>query len=311
MKKVLITGVAGFIGSHIAQELLKRDDIEIVGFDNISSGLESNLELLRSLDTNNKFTFYKLDIRDFDEMNEVIKEHNVDTIFHLAALVSVQESIDHPMKSGSINVGGTHNILELARVNNIKRVIFSSSAAVYGDEPTLPKNEDSVVQPISPYGLEKSIGEQYMKVYSDVYGIEAVVFRYFNVYGERQDPASDYSGVISIFNDKLKEKTIPTIFGDGKQYRDFVYVKDVARANIAAMDLENVKHEVICVGTSAKTSIYDVFKAFSARYDVEGEPNFAEGRSGDILESVSDNAKIQNLLGITEFHKFNEAIYNV
>lgn len=311
MKKVLITGVAGFIGSHIAQELLKRDDVEIVGFDNISSGLESNLELLRSLDSNNKFSFYKLDIRDFDAMNEALKEHKIDTIFHLAALVSVQESIDNPMKSGSINVGGTHNILELARVNNIKRVIFSSSAAVYGDEPTLPKNENSIVQPISPYGLEKSIGEQYMKIYSDVYGIEAVVFRYFNVYGERQDPASDYSGVISIFNDRLKEKTIPTIFGDGKQYRDFVYVKDVARANIAAMDLESVKYEVICVGTSVKTSIYDVFKAFSARYGVEGEPNYAEGRSGDILESVSDNTKIQNLLGIKEFHKFNEAIYNV
>jgi UDP-glucose 4-epimerase len=309
--KVLITGVAGFIGSHIAQELLKRDDIEIVGFDNLSSGLESNLELLKSLDTNNKFTFYKLDVRDFDAMNEAIKEHKIDRVFHLAALVSVQESIDNPMKSGSINVGGTHNILELARVNGIKRVIFSSSAAVYGDEPTLPKNEASVVQPISPYGLEKSIGEQYMKIYSDVYGIEAVVFRYFNVYGERQDPASDYSGVISIFNDKLKEGSIPTIFGDGKQYRDFVYVKDVARANIAAMDLNNVKYEVICVGTSAKTSIYDVFKAFSARYDVEGEPSYAEGRSGDILESVSDNTKIQNLLGIKEFHKFNEAIYNV
>jgi len=309
--KVLITGVAGFIGSHIAQELLKRSDIEIVGFDNISSGLESNLELLRSLDTHNKFTFYKVDIRDFDAMQEAIKEHKIDRIFHLAALVSVQESIDNPMKSGSINVGGTHNVLELARVNGIKRVMFSSSAAVYGDEPTLPKDEDSVVQPISPYGLEKSIGEQYMKVYSDVYGLEAVVFRYFNVYGERQDPASDYSGVISIFNDKLKEGTIPTIFGDGKQYRDFVYVKDVARANIAAMDLESVKYEVICVGTSAKTSIYDVFKAFSARYDVEGEPSYAEGRSGDILESVCDNAKIQKLLGITEFHKFNESIYSV
>ncbi len=309
--KVLITGVAGFIGSHIAQELLKRDDIEIIGIDNITSGLQSNLDLLKSLDSKNKFTFHKIDIRDFDGMKETLKDEKIDTIFHLAALVSVQESIDDPMKSGSINVQGTHNILELARVLNIKRVIFSSSAAVYGDEATLPKNENSLVKPISPYGLEKSIGEQYMKTYNEVYGIECVVFRYFNVYGERQDPASDYSGVISIFNDKLKESKIPMIFGDGKQYRDFVYVKDVARANIGAMDMKDVSFELLCVGTGQKTSIYDVFNAFAARYNVAGEPIYKDGRSGDILESVCDNSKISQKLGITDFHVFKDTIHNV
>ncbi len=309
--KVLITGVAGFIGSHIAQELLKRDDIEIVGIDNITSGLQSNLDLLTSLDNKNKFKFHKLDIRDFDGMKETLKNEKIDTIFHLAALVSVQESIDDPMKSGSINVQGTHNILELARVLDIKRVIFSSSAAVYGDEPTLPKNENSLVKPISPYGLEKSIGEQYMRIYNEVYGIECVVFRYFNVYGERQDPASDYSGVISIFNDKLKESKTPMIFGDGKQYRDFVYVKDVARANIAAMDMKEVSYELFCVGTGQKTSIYDVFTAFAARYNVSGEPIYKDGRSGDILESVCDNTKISQKLGVTNFHIFKDTIHNV
>ena len=311
MKKVLITGVAGFIGSHIAQELLKRDDVEIIGIDNITSGLQSNLDLLNSLDTDNKFTFHKLDIRDFEGMKETLKDYGIDTIYHLAALVSVQESMDDPMKSGSINIQGTHNVLELARVLNIKRVIFSSSAAVYGDEPTLPKNESSLVKPISPYGLEKSIGEQYMKIYNEVYGLECVVFRYFNVYGERQDPASDYSGVISIFNDKLKEAQTPMIFGDGKQYRDFVYVKDVARANIAAMDMEDVSYELFCVGTGEKTSIYDVFTAFSARYNFSGEPIYKDGRTGDILASVCDNNKITQKLGINDFHVFKDTIHNV
>jgi UDP-glucose 4-epimerase len=175
--RVIITGIAGFIGSHLAQELLK-EDVEIIGIDNLSSGLESNLKLLKELDKDNKITFHNIDIRDLDAMKDAVKDLKVDSVFHLAALVSVQESIDNPLKSGSINIAGTQNVLELARYCNAKRIMFSSSAAVYGDEPTLPKNENSIVKPISPYGMEKYVGEQYMKIYSDLYGLEAVVFRY-------------------------------------------------------------------------------------------------------------------------------------
>ena len=308
--RVIITGIAGFIGSHLAQELLK-EDVEIIGIDNLSSGLESNLKLLKELDKDNKITFHNIDIRDLDAMKDAVKDLKVDSVFHLAALVSVQESIDNPLKSGSINIAGTQNVLELARYCNAKRIMFSSSAAVYGDEPTLPKNENSIVKPISPYGMEKYVGEQYMKIYSDLYGLEAVVFRYFNVYGERQNPASDYSGVISIFNDRLKKNEGANIYGDGEQYRDFVYVKDVVKANILAMKKENLKYEVFCVGTGAKTTVNELYEALKNRYNSDKESTHLEARVGDIKESVCDNSKIVNVLGLKEFTPFAEGIYKV
>ncbi len=309
--RVIITGVAGFIGSHLAQELLAEGEVEIIGIDNLSSGLESNLELLRELDTENKFIFHNIDIRDLDAMKKAVGDLKVDRVFHLAALVSVQESIDNPLKSGSINIGGTQNVLELARYAGAKRIMFSSSAAVYGDEPTLPKNEESIIRPISPYGMEKYVGEQYMSMYSQMYGLEAVVFRYFNVYGERQNPTSDYSGVISIFNDRLAKCEGANIYGDGKQYRDFVYVKDVVKANILAMKLDSVEYEVFCVGTGKTTTITQLYEALQKRYNCDKAPTYLEARKGDILESVCDNSKIVNKLGLKEFTPFAEGIYKV
>jgi UDP-glucose 4-epimerase len=305
---ILITGCAGFIASHLIEELLKDIKNNIIGIDNLYSGTEDNLNYLQNIDNNNKFSFIESDIRDFEKINEIIKKYNIEQIYHLAAIVSVQESIENPLLSNKVNVKGTLNILEASRQNNVKRVVFSSSAAVYGDEPTQPKNELSKTKPISPYGYEKLIGEQYMKLYSDLYNVETVCLRYFNVYGERQSATSDYSGVISIFDNKFKNNEVPNIYGDGEQYRDFVYVKDVVIANIKAMNTQNIEGEIFCVGTSIKTSINDILICMNKKYSKVIEPSFLSPREGDIKESICDNSKIKNVLHIGYLDKFDKRI---
>lgn len=290
--KILVTGVAGFIGSHLAQRLLERGD-EIFGIDNFYSGTKNNIEYLKLFDKNNRFTFIEADIRSFETINKIIKDYNIKQIYHLAAIVSVQESIENPLLSNEVNVKGTLNILEASRKNDVKRVVFSSSAAVYGDEPTLPKNEDSIMNPISPYGYEKLFGEYYMKLYNELYGLETVILRYFNVYGSRQNSKSDYSGVISIFEESFKNAKSPNIYGNGEQYRDFVYVKDVVKANIKAMNTRNISGKIICVGTGKKTSINDLVKFLNKKYNQLIVPKYLPKRSGDIKESVCNNSKIR------------------
>lgn len=306
--KILVTGSAGFIAFHIIEELLKDKNNNIIGIDNFYSGIQENLDFINKIDKNNKFTFIEADIRDFEIIDKIIKENNINQVYHLAAIVSVQESIQNPLLSNEVNVKGTLTILEASRQNSVKRVVFSSSAAVYGDEQTQPKNENSKLQPISPYGYEKLIGEQYMKLYSDLYNLETVCLRYFNVYGQRQSATSDYSGVISIFDNKFKNNKTPNIYGDGEQYRDFIYVKDVAIANIKAMNTDNISGEIICVGTSQKTSINDLFNIINKKYNHNLKANYLDGRDGDIQESVCENSKILKILKIKKFKKFEEEI---
>lgn len=305
---ILITGSAGFIASHLIEELLKNENHCIIGIDNFYSGTIENLDFIKSIDEKDKFKFIEADIRDFEQVNNIIKEKDIEQIYHLAAIVSVQESIQNPLLSNDVNVKGTLNILESARLNSVKRVVFSGSAAVYGDEPTQPKNENSITKPISPYGYEKLIGEQYMKLYSELYGIETVSLRYFNVYGERQSATGDYSGVISIFEKKFKDDEILNIYGDGEQYRDFVYVKDVVKANIKAMNTPNIPGKVFCVGTSRKVSINDLVSILNYKYSKNIKPNYLESRNGDIKESTCDNKKIKQFLGVENFIRFEEGI---
>ncbi len=311
MKNILITGSAGFIASHLIEELLKDENNSIFGIDNFYSGTKENLDFIKSIDSKNKFQFIESDIRNFEEINKIIKDKQIEQIYHLAAIVSVQESIQNPLLSNEVNVKGTLNILESARINSVKRVVFSSSAAVYGDEPTQPKNEISITKPISPYGYEKLMGEQYMKLYSELYGVETISLRYFNVYGERQSATSDYSGVISIFEKKFKDTEQPNIYGDGEQYRDFVYVKDVAKANIKAMNTPNISGEVFCVGTSRKVSINDLITILNHKYSKNIKANYFQARNGDIKESICDNKKIKKYLGINEFIEFNQGIMKI
>lgn len=310
MKKnnILVTGCAGFIASHIIEELLKDEKNKIIGIDNFYSGTNENIEYLKSIDKSNQFTFIEADICDFDKINSIIKESCIKQIYHLAAIVSVQESIRNPLFTNEVNVKGTLNVLEASRKNNVRRIVFSSSAAVYGDEPTLPKKECSPVKPISPYGYEKYLGEQYMKLYSDLYDVETVSLRYFNVFGPRQSYASDYSGVISIFENKFKNNEVVTIYGNGEQYRDFIHVKDVVKVNVKAMNMNNIAGEVFCVGTSMKISINNLFSIISKKYNNEFSPNYKEERIGDILESICDNSKIKSILKIDKFKKFEEEI---
>lgn len=305
---ILVTGAAGFIAFHLIEDLLKNQQNKIIGIDNFYSGTRENINYLKSCDKNNLFTFIEVDIRDFETINKIIKENNITQVYHLAAIVSVQESISNPLLSNEVNVKGTLNILEASRQNKVKRVVFSSSAAVYGDEPTLPKDENSLTKPISPYGYEKLMSEQYMKLYSKLYNVETVILRYFNVYGPRQSFKSDYSGVISIFEKKFKNDEILNIYGDGKQYRDFVYVKDVSKANIKAMNTPNISGEIFCIGTGNKTSINNVVEVLNIKYDKNIEAKYLSQRDGDIKESVCKNDKLKRVLDIDNFVKFEEGV---
>lgn len=300
---ILVSGAAGFIASHIIEELLKDKNNYIIGIDNFYSGTRKNIEYINSIDKNNKFTFIEADIRDFNSLNKIIQ------VYHLAAIVSVQESIQNPLLSSEVNVKGTLNVLEVSRLNAVKRVLFSSSAVVYGNEPTIPKDENSITKPISPYGYEKLIGEQYSKLYNELYGVETVCLIYFNVYGPRQSATSDYSGVISIFEKKFQNKEAPNVYGDGEQYRDFVYVKDVVKANIKAMSVSNISGEVFCVGTSQKTSINNLIKFLNTKYNRSITPNYLPSRDGDIKESVCNNDKIKKTLDIIEFISFEKGLF--
>jgi len=312
-KQYLVTGVAGFIGSHIAEELLKSGK-KVVGVDNFYNGNKENIELLNQLAKENKteFNFFNVDISDLEELKIVFQKSNINYIFHLAAVASVQKSIENPLFTNKVNIQGTLNILELAKKFKIKRVVFSSSAAVYGDEPTLPKNENSKPQPISPYGYEKLIGEYYMNIYNKLYGVETVSLRYFNVYGERQDPSSEYSGVISIFEDKLSKGQPAKIYGDGKQFRDFIYVKDIVKINFMAMEKNEAIGEIFACGTGSTVTILELFEKIANKYNFPNiKPIFTSARNGDIRESVSDNTKIKNLLGFSDFTDFNHGIMKI
>lgn len=308
---ILVTGCAGFIASHLIEELLKNSSLNIIGIDSFYSGTVDNIKYLKSLDINNNFHFIENDIRNFDQIDKTIKSYQIKKIYHLASLVSVQESINNPLLSHDVNVKGTLNILESARINNVQRIVFSSSAAVYGNEKALPQNENSPVSPISPYGCDKLIGEYYMKLYSELYGIETISLRYFNVYGPRQSIANNYSGVISNFDNKIKKNEIPFIYGTGEQYRDFINVKDVVTINIKAMQLENISHELFCVGTGIKTTINNIFQTINKKYQKSLLPQYEESKNGDILESVCDNKKLINKLKIKSLKSFKEGIFEL
>lgn len=298
MEKVyLVTGAAGFIGSHICEELLKYPSNTVIGVDNFYSGNQSNIDLLKGISGN--FIFYKSDICNHEEMCEIIRKHNVQYVFHEAAIASVQTSIDNPLFTNEVNIKGSLSILEASRKNAVKRFLFASSAAVYGDEPTLPKNEESVTRPISPYGLEKLVVEQYMRLYSSQYGLECIALRYFNVYGPRQDPHSEYSGVISIFDNRIRQNLPITIYGDGEQYRDFIYVKDVVKANLHLMDYDLKNHNflVVCTGSGKSTTINRLVEVIKNRHNLNNiEPSYKESRIGDIKKSVSNNKLLRSIV---------------
>lgn len=245
MSKIIATGGAGFIGSHIVDALVKEGhEVHIV--DNMSAGKEENI--------NPKATMHKLDIRDGEALLPIFA--GATYVFHEAAIPQVQYSIDHPFITNDINVNGTLSVLEACRLNKVKRIIFASSCSVYGDQDTLPIVESMAPSPLSPYALHKHIGEGYMKLYTEIYGLETVSLRYFNVYGPRQSVDGSYPLVIARFLDLKKKGQKLIIVGNGENTRDYVNVADVVRANILAMKGEKVgKGEVINIGTGYQASV--------------------------------------------------------
>jgi nucleoside-diphosphate-sugar epimerase len=286
----LITGGAGFIGSHIAEALLERGG-KVRVFDNLSSGHLENLAAFKD-----RVEFVKGDVRDAIALSQAMK--GVRYVYHEAALVSVFDSVERPLDNNDINITGTLNVLRAAKAAGAQRLLIASSAANYGNNPALPKREDMLPEPESPYAIGKIVGEYYLRIFSSLYGLETVSLRYFNVFGPRQDPRSMYSGVISKFTDVLAKGQTPTIFGDGGQTRDFVFVKDVVQANILAMHSDKVgKGEVFNVGTGRKASLLDLLDALCDAFGVKVQPVFKEARAGDIRHSLSDITKIRTTLG--------------
>lgn len=296
--RYLITGGAGFIGSHITDALIAQGH-EVVVLDNLSSGHKENLSKVW-----NRIKFVEGDIRDPETCIKAAA--GCAGIFHEAALVSVPDSVNRPRDNHDINITGTLNILEAARQQGVKRVVFASSAAIYGDNPELPKREDMLPEPKSPYALAKLTGEYYLKVYAECFGLETVALRYFNVFGPRQDPSSMYSGVISIFSERIKKGLPITIYGDGQQTRDFVNVADVVQANVLAMTTRNLKpeaqglrpfSEVFNVATARQTSLLDLIAVLGKICGKDPEVRFAAARPGDIQHSLADVSKGGGMLG--------------
>jgi UDP-glucose 4-epimerase len=289
--EILVTGGAGFIGSHIVDRLLD-EGIKVRVLDNLSTGDKKNLTYHKNKE---KIQFIQGDIRDLDLVKEAIK--GVDAVFHEAALVSVNLSVENPLVSNKINVTGTLNLLKACVDAHIKRVVLASSCAVYGDIETLPNHEKLAPNPLSPYAVDKLATENYAKVFYNVYGLETVCLRYFNVYGPRQK-FGPYSGVISkIINRLLDNKSI-TIYGDGEQTRDFVNVKDVVEANLLALTKQEVVGEVFNIGTGEPTTINNLTHTIQEIMDKTAlNPVHAEPRQGDIKHSYGDITKARRKLG--------------
>lgn len=286
--KVLITGGAGFIGSHLAEQLLAAGHSVRV-LDNLSTGKRVNLPTHPQLD------FVLGDIRDQTLVQEIAA--GVDAITHLAAVASVQASVDDPTGTHETNFDGTLYLLEAARKNNIRRFLYASSAAVYGDNTRLPLPEAEIPNPLSPYAADKLAGEYYLRFYHAKFGIETTAFRFFNIFGPRQDPSSPYSGVISIFIDRVRQRSAVTLFGDGRQTRDFVYVGDLAALLVQALGRPETVGQTINVGRGKQCSLLELLETLEQLTGKPIERRFEAPRLGDIVHSRADITKLTRLFG--------------
>ncbi len=285
MEKVLITGGSGFIGSHVVDKFI-ANNYEVVVVDNLVTGNYKNID-------GKKLTFVNEDIRNIKKLEEIFVSNKISHVIHMAAQVSVSASVENIKYDAEENIIALINILELSKKYGIKKVLFSSTAAVYGIPEEVPSKENNKTNPLSPYGLSKLVGEEYLKMYSKLFGVNYVILRYANVYGPRQS-AHGEAGVVSIFNDKIKEKSDIFIEGDGNQTRDFVYVKDVANANYLCT-VEDVKNEILNVSTNTEISIVNLFNTMKKYSGYEKEALHKEERIGDIRHSKLDNSKLKSL----------------
>jgi UDP-glucose 4-epimerase len=300
--KVLVTGAAGFIGSHIVDKLLQQG-AKVIGIDNLSIG---KLENLTPAMKNDRFEFVEGDIRDYELVINLSK--NVEIIFHQAALASVDRSIKFPRETASVNINGTLNLLTAAKNTDVKRFVFASSSSVYGNTLELPKRETMPRCPISPYAVSKCVGEMYTEIYYPIYELQCVSLRYFNVYGPRQT-ISEYSGVIPIWINRIRKDLPPLIHGDGLQTRDFTFVKDVVDANLLAAFTPNISNAIFNVGSGRNISILKVAQKLLKLSKKEYlEPEFISARPGDVKDSLADISKAKEFLGYQPSYNFDLGI---
>lgn len=285
MKKFLVTGGAGFIGSNLCEKLLEQG-FSVRALDNLSTGREENIK-----DFIGRIEFINGDIRDKSTVKKAVE--GVDYVIHLAALGSVPRSIEDPATTHDVNATGTLNVLNASKNAGVKRIVYASSSSVYGDTPVLPKKEEMIPTPQSPYAVSKLSGEYYCRVFYRVYGFETVSLRYFNVYGKRQDPASQYAAVIPKFITAVLKGESPTIYGDGEQTRDFTFVDDCNQANIKACFSKSSAGGFYNVGASRRISINELFNKIKNAAGKDIKPIHLESRKGDVKHSLADitNAK--------------------
>jgi nucleoside-diphosphate-sugar epimerase len=289
MATYLVTGGAGFIGSHIAEFLAARGDSVRV-LDNLSTGKKENLAGFIG-----RVEFIEGDIRDLDACRRAVR--GVEHVLHQAALASVTGSIADPLLTNAINVTGTLNLLLSARDAGVRSFVLASSSAVYGDDPAMPKREGHEGRPLSPYGTSKRVGEKYGELFHELYGMKTVALRYFNVFGPRQDPMSDYAAVIPVFITKVLRGERPVIYGDGEQSRDFIYVKSVVQANITAAESPDTGGEALNVASGKGLTVNALLAAVNGIVGTEIQAVHAEPRPGDIKHSVADIAKARRVMG--------------
>jgi UDP-glucose 4-epimerase len=288
-KLYLVTGGAGFIGSHIAEALVKRGE-RVRVLDNLITGKHENIAHLRD-----KLEFIEGDIRDYEQTRHAVAGAQV--VFHEAAVPSVPRSVDEPLLNHDCNVNGTFNVLLAARDAGVKRVVYAASSSAYGETEVLPKQEEMLPTPLSPYAAAKLFGEYYCQVFTRVYGLETACLRYFNVFGPRQDPSSPYSGVISKFVTALLQGETPVIYGDGEQSRDFTYIDNVVDANLCAAEAPEAVGQVMNLGVGERITLNALLAELQKILGTDLKPRYEAVRAGDVRHSLADISQARKLLG--------------
>ena len=296
----LVTGGAGFIGSHLVEALVGQG-ARVTVIDNLSTGRRENLQ-----GAGPGLDFHEGDIRDRDLLQKLM--NGVEVVFHQAAVVSVPLSVAQPLDSAEVNEMGTLAVLETARQAGCRRVVLASSSAVYGDDPQLPKREAMTLRPLSPYAVQKMVGEYYAGLYGTLYGLETACLRYFNVFGPRQDPSSPYSGVISIFMDRAVAGRAPIIYGNGEQTRDFVYVQDVVAANLGAATETAAAGQVFNIGTGHTITVNRLWQSVAGLAGIDRAPEYQAAREGDIVHSVAAIEAARQQLGFAPEVSFEDGL---
>jgi UDP-glucose 4-epimerase len=302
MSLFLVTGSAGFIGSSLAEALIQRGEA-VRGLDNFETGKQENMDSFRS-----GMEFVQCDLRNADAV--AVACRGVDFIFHTAALPSVPRSVKDPRTSHTANIDGTFNLLEGARAAGVKRIVYSASSSAYGNQPGFPRRETMVPMPIAPYPVQKLAGEFYMKSYWQVYGLETVCLRYFNIFGPRQAPDSPYSGVMAKFTLQMMRGERPTINGDGEQGRDFTYIDNAVSANLLSMTVpaEKVAGNVFNVACGERHTLNETFRVLAELLDFPEQPIYAAPRTGDIRDSLADVSAAREAFGYQPVVGFKEGL---